>query len=595
MRMQAGRVITIVVLLGLPGASALGLAQQAAAPPNAPTSLSFADLRPGQRVKVEGRMADDGSFIARRISLRKAKGYAEIEGRATLVDARSRSLRLLGFDVRLRPDADLPDGTTIADLANGQWLEVRGLWHEGRLEASRVRLRRPEPTRAEPEIEGDIERVVVTLRELALLGRRITSGTRLVVRDQREGQTATTPDRLRRDDGELSTSGFRIGNRLVLGGRFDGSVRARDNFDLNDTRADREGRIASGGRLDLSWAVHERLEVFARSSVGRDYSTRGGDWSGSSDLRVREAYLLMRDVGGGPLDLRVGRQRIRDARGWLLDEYMDAVRVHVDLAPWRFEGAVARALFAGPADDRSRRDALHVIASATRRLPRSTRITGYFIRRYDHARDEQPLWLGLMASGRVTADWRYWSSVAARRGRDGTTALRGWATEIGSTYQFDVTAAPTLTLRYAAGSGDRARQDGVDGAFRQTDLHSNRGKFDGFRWFDYYGEAFSPELSNITILTAAVGTMPARSLSANAVYHRFLRRSPDRALSSFRPDADLVRGEPSLGQELDAVVAWRGFGNTEISLTAGVFFPGAAFGHRATPAFVWEPRIRVYF
>ena len=90
-------------------------------------------------------------------------------------------------------------------------------------------------------------------------------------------------------------------------------------------------------------------------------------------------------------------------------------------------------------------------------------------------------------------------------------------------YHLDAPLSPHVILGYAFGSGNSDPDDDRDDAFRQTGLQGNETEVGGLTPFRYYGEAFDPELSNLSIFTAGLGTRPTPELSADLVYHYYLQ------------------------------------------------------------------------
>ncbi len=127
------------------------------------------------------------------------------------------------------------------------------------------------------------------------------------------------------------------------------------------------------------------------------------------------------------------------------------------------------------------------------------------------------------------------------------------------------------------------RMAGTD-RFRQTGLQDNEAKVGGRTPFAYYGEAFDPELSNMSIFTAGLGIRPTEGTSLNLIYHHYRQ---DKAIDELRDSA--FDAEPNgrsrrLGNEIDLVF---GVGEDEDfrgPCLLGYFMPGRAFGGGADNA-----------
>jgi alginate production protein len=115
-------------------------------------------------------------------------------------------------------------------------------------------------------------------------------------------------------------------------------------------------------------------------------------------------------------------------------------------------------------------------------------------------------------------------------------------------------------------------------------LQSNEGKFGGIPRFKYYGEVLDPELSNLRILTAALGFRPTSNVTVDIVYHRYqLNKITDEirnwALTA-QMNQDDTRRSKDAGQALDLVFGFRnlfGVRRLGLDLRAGWFFPNKAF------------------
>lgn len=215
--------------------------------------------------------------------------------------------------------------------------------------------------------------------------------------------------------------------------------------------------------------------------------------------------------------------------------------------------------------------------------------------------DARLLWLGGSAAGR----WRlggpgtlhYWLDAAwvkgdetfydysgksfqRRLGRVLDNPIEGWGASAGITWASKLPARPRLTFTYAYGSGDPRGEQEADRSFRQTGLQDNNGKFRGVDRFRYYGELFDPELSNLHILTAALGFPLLRHSSIEILYHRYRQDEPAPFLRdvSFKRDPDGIHRD--LGEEWDAVLGIEEWEHWEIEIIGAIFRTGEAFAPR---------------
>lgn len=553
-------------------------------------------LAAGRQVKVEGRARPDGSFDAVQVVIRDRDRTSKVEGRVTAVRPDRRGLTMLGFTVVYDRETTFyrgsQPGASRAEIVAGSWVEVKGTTRGAGLVAERVRIKDgPESTE---ELEGVIDAVDPGTGNLVVLGRPVRVPASALVVDERRGDDIDT-SRLRRDDDDQARQPWRLGSRILVGGRLESSWTQALNYDLEPAQ-DRNDQWASRLQLLASAEITSSIEAYTKVALNRSAAFAGGGQLTSRDVRVQEAYVIAHRIGGSAFSLQAGRQRFRDSREWFFDEYLDAVRVSADLGDWAIEGAVAEGVLAGDVATRSRRDKRQYVGEVTRRFGGFGKTSLFAIQRDDRGPlDDDPLWLGGTSEFKHASGSRVWAVGATRRGHRGATALGGWALDTGATLVWtDGTATPSFTVGYAQASGDAVGGDGRDTEFRQTDLEDNTARMGGLRRLTYYGELFDPELSNLRVWTAGVGFRPARTVGIDIVAHRYLQSVLDDSLRSDAFDRDATETSPLLGHELDAAVTFR-LGRVDVDLTAGVFLAGPGIGNGRRVAFFWRPYVRVYF
>ena len=578
---------------------AMSLARGAGASP--PTvDVRREGLARGRHVEIKGRVNEDGSIDARRIRVRDPESASKIEGRVLAVDPDRQHATIGGFRVSFaaRPPVDRGDQrVSLDDLLVGQIVEAKGYWAGERLHASRLRIRevdakRDSADRDETQIESTVEHVDRRAGEIVVLGRRVRLAANGKISDER---ASAGSDRLRRDEDDQQVAPIEFGEWLTLGGRAGGNVRGERNFNRDPVDPAPDNTSTATGEVLASAALTQNIGAYAKVRTSRAFALDPGAPAGESDVSVKEAYVALDRIAGGPFGLQVGRQRFRDSREWFFDDYLDAARVSVDIASWHVETAVADGLFAGPETTRRRRDQRQAIASVARRLDKHTTATAFIIARDDRNRHEQPLWIGGSLSGRLARTLKYWGNGAVRRGRAGSLRLRGWAIDAAAAYRFPIPAAPALSGGYAVASGDQSRSDGVDSNFRQTGLHDNNARFHGLKRFAYYGEVFHPELSNLTVLTAGAGMKPLERASIDLVYHRYAQQRVRRTLASNALAATGTGRSPRLGDEVDLIISVQRFRPVDLSIVTGIFWPGPGVASPTRPARYWRPEVRVFF
>ncbi len=180
-------------------------------------------------------------------------------------------------------------------------------------------------------------------------------------------------------------------------------------------------------------------------------------------------------------------------------------------------------------------------------------------------------------------------------GRKRRDRLRGHAFDAGGSYTLPLPWSPTLSGSYAYASGGEDEDNDIDHNFRQTRLEDNTDRVGGIKRYRYYGLLLDPELSNLKIPTVDLGFKPTRNFSINLVYHNYRQVVASRDIGS----TDLTRNpngrDPYLGQEVDAVLAFRRKNFLDVNLLVGLFFPGPAFGRSTSSAWLLRPSVQFHF
>lgn len=558
-------------------------------------------VTPGTWIHVEGAADEGGVFAARRVVLQDPLSKPLIRSRIVGAEHGGRRLRLLNFEVTTDTGTTLYRGSarksaSFRELAPGVLVEAKVVRRGKRIVATRIRIEDPGDERA-PSIDAPVERVDALTGSIVILGAPFALPIDTLV-DQRRGSTSPEENVnvLRRDEDEQQVRPLQIGNAVTIGGRVETTLTDRTDFDLDDRDPDRNQRVDSRVQILASAALTPTFDTYVKVSSARRmpvFDDRAPA-AASGDVRVEEAYLTITEPAGLRLVATVGRQRFRDAREWFFDEYLDAARVKTDIASWTVEAAVARAVFRPAPGDREPRDSQHLIASATTRLG-DANVQAFLISRRDDSSRQHPAWLGALVTGPLAQHGKYWSLVSVRRGRAGAVRLRGWAVDLGTTWQVPLYPQASITAGFATASGDDHAGDDVDATFRQTELHDNKTRFGGLKRFAYYGEVLRPDLSDLSILTLGVTATSVRKLSLDVMYHRYLHRSAGRWDGDFDIKAAPDHGARHLGDEVDVIVASQAIRGVDLSLIVGVFQPGVAFLRDRSPALVWRPQVRFYF
>lgn len=390
--------------------------------------------------------------------------------------------------------------------------------------------------------------------------------------------------------------GLRFGASVELAGES-----ARD-FDLDRSQDDRRDLLEPEVEMALSYEPGPSLLYFLNFEATREYALREPEEERRrAELAVDQAYVLAKGLAGGRLTLQAGRQKFKDERNWLFDENLDGLRVFYRLRSVLLEGSVTR-FNALRRDllhhDDDREHVNHYLLYAKHALTEEAILAAYALRRDDRSAErDSPLFLGLQSNGDLGEALEYWLELSHLRGRDGARKIRAYGGDVGATYEFDVPLKPSLTLGYAMGSGDADSDDGIDRNFRQTGLHDNEDRFNGVARFQYYGELFDPELSNLRILTTGLGIRPSKRTSIDLVYHRYAQHRVADSLRDSPLDASPLGLSRWLGWEADLILGYRKREGRRASglLTLGYFQPGPAFGAETRKALFTRFEVKFEF
>jgi len=566
----------------------------------------WAGPRPGDHVRVKVRGSASSGFVARRIERGDdVDPDEELRGRIESFDPESRRARLLGLPVVLEPAVRVLDESgnplRYEDLRSGLRVKADLRRDAGAgLTIRKIKIR--------DDQRYDERRIVGTVEEI-LWSRGRPSGVRLLgVEVEIDDSTdyagfpeMRTPSLIRTgiargDDDDLQLPGAGPPDRLLLAGEVRARVESFDNADGDAAVEDREveGKISAilGLVADLG-----PLSAFVKLDAEREYSLVSSDRfrPPHSSVRIDEFFIEAPGIVSPHLTIVAGRQKFDEYREWWYrTSNLDAVRL---LAGWRRvsgELSVSRMLYDSERSpgDHEKRNTIGVL----RWHPREDlRLEAYWVDRRDvSGGSDSPRTSGLRVAGEGWRRLEYRIDVASQRGTRerideiaGTRRVRpidAEAMDARLTFRPRVAGDPTLTVGYAFGSGDptadldpAAQPEGTDRSFRQTGLHRNRGKDNGNVSFRYYGEVLDPELTNLRIVTAAVGVRPRRAISLDVLYHRYRQDVASEKLRHVDIDADPEGRDPYLGEAFDLAFGYEPDHRLEIRLTAGIFRPGKAF------------------
>lgn len=413
-----------------------------------------------------------------------------------------------------------------------------------------------------------------------------------------------------------------LGRPLSITGQYEATLRKRRNFELDDAlEPEKRTTLDHELTIELFYPVNERTFLFAEGKAKYDVELRrtGRQPSFDRSLERGQTWVFFDRLAGSGFGLQLGRQNLSEAREWWWDTDLDAARLYYDQGPLHVEISasqeVARTSSLERHIDPEDKRVARLMARGSWQWARKQTVEVFALRHHDRSRteangvslnedDEDPrdaslTWLGLRAVGDRAlenyGDLRYWADAGWVRGREkrlefdtdnGVSTVdkrtdakvRGSAFDLGLSWRTRLPSRPAFTLGYAQGSGDDSIEDGVDSAYQQTGLHSNKWRFFGVKRFRYYGELLRPELSNLRIVTAGAGLRFLNRSSVDLLYHRYRQTRAANALRDASVDADLTGKSRAVGEEYDLVLGLREWTHLDLALIASTFKAGNAFG-----------------
>jgi len=540
-------------------------------------------LRKGEAVEVSGRWSSgDQIFVATKMAKLPQGRRPSARGTIDTLDQSATRFRLFGRDIQVdkttifAADSGATQGR-FDDLVAGMRVDVdadpgpTATWR-----ATKVVWR---GLKASDKVKGTITSVgplagSAQTIQISGLDVRVTEGTDLETDYLMEELLGT----LFSDEGDANVPNVRLG-RLRLAGYGRVSTYSDDGYSLSGVDDDSlfaQSALALQAAGD--WAGSFQTLVDARLENERYW---GGELNyPDPKLELLQGYGILRMRRERGAALVVGKQRIRDQREWLFDEYLDAVRLYLTVTrPLVLEASYLPSVFPRPGETF---DTWNDLLLRARFIPDSrNEANAYWLMRRDSSpRRRQPIYLGLSLSGRPSPRLRGWLEAAALRGEDKGRPQRAYALDFGTTFTTTGRVRPALTLAYAFGSGEeKLSGDPFSQEFRQTGYEDNSGRFGGISSFQYYGEVLDPELSNLEVMTAAAGVRFGYSVSVDVVAHAYHQQIPDDDLrSALRLEGGPNGKSRDLGREVDLIL---GVSNilrcASASYGFGLFDPGRAF------------------
>ncbi|RMF90667.1 MAG: hypothetical protein D6736_06425 [Nitrospinota bacterium] len=391
---------------------------------------------------------------------------------------------------------------------------------------------------------------------------------------------------------------FPIGSRwLELTGELEMEVTHDTHLNLGTTPDDEQTTLTPQLTLNARITPSEQVQGFLQLEFSHDLILEAASGESTDTtrpaLKLKETFVRFEKLFSSHWSLQIGRQSFEDPRQWLFDDQLDALRLTYQSSRIQFDLAIARqGLFMTDLiQGRRESSADYYWLSGQYKLREETTLAAYSL--IHHESDLYLSFLGLQSQGKLGSNLSYWFDLAHVRGKEEGRTVRGWGGDVGFLYTLDRPWHPFLTTGLAFGSGDGTPEDARDTAFRQTGLHGNTATLDDVD-FQYYGELFDPELSNLLIFTAGTGLRPFPPTSLTLMYHHYQQHRAADTLREARITAEPAGRSRNLGHELDFIGSW-GWGRFELTVIVGTFWPGSAFEGTVPLAVFAQGRIRIAF
>ena len=560
----------------------------------------FEKLQAGSRVEVELEVLADSVLRAESIKPAPKEGKDKLRGYVTSLQGPTNNwIEVMGIKVKLYEETVSDFGKnppTADDFKVGQRIYVKGRPRENYLKAKEVLIKNLKESN---EVTGTLTEKIWRNKEsfwIVILGKKIIVDRKTDIASTSEEFKSEVYQRVIDIDESRPGLGLALGDLLFLSGGLELNTTPQRNYSLqNDTLKDK--LVQAGGILDLelSGVYSEHLESFLKTrwlverAITRERLPPLVETS-QNVFRVREVWVLFKDIGNFPFGLKIGRQDFDEPREWLYDADLDAARLYAYFFDsWRLELAWIKHI--EPPSDKyentsdilfySTWDTHRILGGPIGSLFKENQLGVYYLRRFDpSSRNWEPRWLGLRMLGKTRGlvRFKYWGDLAFLRGEDKGRKFESYAADFGSSLIFNIRFEPSLTFGYALGSGDTTPKISPNKSFEQTGYEDNYGRFNGVASFKYYGEIFDPELSNMRVFTVGVGVKPGQIWSLDLIYHKYRQVE----LASPLKDTDLYNQTPlliskELGYELDLVWGIEKFKNFDAKVILSYFSPGEAF------------------
>ncbi len=551
----------------------------------------YARLKVGDGVEVSGRVSK-GIFAAKSVERLADARRPKLRGAIEQLNAKDSAFVMFGMKIRVSAKTLFPARGTgsggFGTLKPGMRVEVTcnvsasGLWEADKLDWNEIK--------SSDKIKGAITRLAFDNKPPDTIE---ISGLKILVTEETDlyGSNRYLEEELFgnlvAEEGGTNLPHMRLGENLLLSGDYRQTTRFENSYTLSDVQKDNYRETEPALRLEAAGNWAPEAQSFLQLRMRKKYTFGTFPYrpttveSTDFEFQAIQAYLLLRAPQNRGLALTVGKQRVRDQREWLFDEYLDAVRFYLyETRPIVLEASFLPSLFPFEGEKfRTWDDLLFRV----RYIPDGKNEANiYVLKRWDSdARNREPVYWGVSYYGRPKRFVTGWLQAVLLRGTDKQRNQEAYALDVGATFAaVNLPIRPSLTLGYALGSGDKVSGDTVSQEFRQTGYEDNSGRIGGFANFQYYGEAFNPELANIQILTVGAGLRPHALVSVDGVFHTYRQNQLDNDVHSDLITPPVVPNELSkdLGWELNLIVGVQKIMQRfNIAYSFSLFNPGEAF------------------
>ncbi len=406
---------------------------------------------------------------------------------------------------------------------------------------------------------------------------------------------------------------------LTLGGEYEGFSGYPDNLSF-------EYREDGSVFYDHSLSVEIYYKISGTTSFYADASIFDTEDEDSNRRRIKgvergQAWLLFEEIFDTKFDIKIGPQYFSDEREWWYDAVIDGISIQYWSDRWQaeldFTEALGRTSTAEDRLDPEDEDLFRLFSRVSWELASDQWMEFFYIRQYDHSDTEQIgeildadrqddidadlQWFGLRTYGYLETDFSgafdYWVDIGYLSGEETyidtqelngasqrlvvhdieTKKTRGWAIDLGVTWETELPLNPSFTLAHAIGSGKLDKHGDLEYAYQQTGLEGNEAIIGDSNWLLYYGALLNPELSNLKIWTFGIGIPILHESSLNLLYHRYDQYKPADFLRNAALDESPAGINTDIGEELDLIVNIEEWNQWELEFITAAFKAGSAF------------------